>query len=212
MLLDEILPEYDFTEVHTIRIDASPEIAFWALTDVTLEEISFIVRLLYFLRELPEKLAGRNMSSLDNHKPMLETMLANNFTKLAEIDSREIVFGLIVPEKIGRVWDKDSNLEVPIADREEYLAFDRPGYLKVVANLLVKDTGTPGTVIVRTESRTKALSDHARRNFAPYWRVIRPFSGLIRRLWLTGIKRRAEQTSDKLIGEKILVQTGCNSK
>jgi hypothetical protein len=193
MLLDEILPKYDFTEVHTIRIKTSPEIAFRALTDVTLEEISIIVRLLFFLRELPEKLAGRNMSSLDNHKPMLATMLDNNFTKLAENGSREIVFGLIVPGKIGRVWNKDSNLEIPIADTQEYFAFDRPDYLKVVANLLVKDTGTPGTVIIYTESRTKALSERARKSFKPYWRIIRPFSGLIRRLWLRGIKRHAKK-------------------
>jgi hypothetical protein len=41
------------------------------------------------------------------------------------------------------------------------------------------------------------LSEKARRNFRLYWFVIRPWSGLIRRLWLKAIKRRAEKTPDK---------------
>lgn len=199
MLLDEILPVYDFTEVHTILIEANPEVAFSAMMDVTISEISSIMRLLFFLRELPERAVGRKITSMSSSEPMLSSMLNNGFTRLGEQDSREVVFGLIVPEKIGRVWHKSSNLDAPISNSKEFFAFNNPGYLKVVANLLVKDSGTPGIVIMRTESRTRALSDHARKSFAPYWRIIRPFSGLIRRLWLKGIKRRAEQVSYKSI-------------
>jgi hypothetical protein len=43
-----------------------------------------------------------------------------------------------------------------------------------------------------TETRVFARTAAARRNFAGYWRFIRPGSGIIRRGWLEAIKRRAE--------------------
>jgi hypothetical protein len=43
-----------------------------------------------------------------------------------------------------------------------------------------------------TETRVWAADPPARRRFRLYWLAIRPFSGLIRRLWLRAIKRRAE--------------------
>lgn len=199
MLLDEILPEYDFTEVHTIGVKADLETVFSAIMETTPAEISSIMRFLFFLRSLPEKAVGRKDMTMNSREPMLSSMLNDGFTKLAEENSREVVFGLIVPGKIGRVWCKSSNLEVPVSNTREFFDFNHPGYLHVVANLLVEDTGKPGLVTIRTESRTRALSDQARKNFTPYWRIIRPFSGLIRRLWLRGIKRRAEQVSTKLV-------------
>ncbi|MEJ2740569.1 MAG: hypothetical protein P8105_12230 [Dehalococcoidia bacterium] len=193
MLLDELLPDYDFTEVHTIRIVADPETAYRAIMETTPAEISSIMRLLFFLRELPEKAAGRKTTAIDNREPMLASMLNNGFTKLAENKPGEIVFGLIVPEKIGRVWRQSSNLNIPVSDAKAFFALNDPDCLQVVANLLIEENNEQGFVTIRTESRTRALSRHARRNFTPYWRIIRPFSGLIRRLWLRGIKRHAEQ-------------------
>jgi hypothetical protein len=43
-----------------------------------------------------------------------------------------------------------------------------------------------------TETRVSAADPSARRRFRLYWLAIRPFSGLIRRVWLRAIKRRAE--------------------
>jgi hypothetical protein len=193
MLLDKYLPKYDFTEVHTIKVKASPEAAYRAIKETTLEEISPIVRWLFWLRELPEKMVGRNTTPMTSKGPMLGEMEQNGFTMIKEQLPREIVFGLIVPEKIGRVWDKSSGYGSQVANAEEFLAFKNPNYLLVVANLMVQDSGVPGIVTVYTESRTMALSDKARKSFRPYWCFIRPWSGLIRRLWLKAIKRRVEK-------------------
>ncbi len=46
LLLDKYLPEYDFTEVHTIKIRATPEVAYRAMQDTTLGEIHGFVRFL----------------------------------------------------------------------------------------------------------------------------------------------------------------------
>jgi hypothetical protein len=193
MLLDKYLPKYNFTEVHTIKVKATPEVAYRAIIETTLGEISGFVRLLFWLRELPEKMVGRQLDSMTDDGPMIGQMEKNGFTIIEEQPPREKVFGLIVPGKIGRVWDKSSGYGSQVADAAEFLAFKDPDYLLVIANLMVQDSGIPGVVTVYTESRTKALSDKARKSFRPYWAIIRPWSGLIRRLWLRAIKRRAER-------------------
>jgi hypothetical protein len=193
MLLDKYLPKYDFTEIHTIKVKASPEVAYKAIKDTTLEELSSFVRWLFWLRELPEKMVGRNTNPMTSKGPMLGEMEQNGFTIIEEQPPREDVFGLIVPGKIGRVWDKSSGYGRQVANAEEFLAFKDPRYLLVVANLMVEDSDVPGVVTVYTESRTMALSEKSRKSFRPYWAFIRPWSGLIRKLWLKAIKRRAEK-------------------
>ena len=66
-----------------------------------------------------------------------------------------------------------------------------PGTVKVAAHFLATD----GQLI--TETRNLPSSPVMELLFAPYWLAIRPFSGMLRRSWLTGIKRR------------VLVQAGC---
>ena len=193
MLLDNYIPKWDFTEVHSIRIKGDPETVYDAIMETTPAEVSSIMRLLFFLRSLPEKAAGRAGMNMSGHEPLLSYILKNGFTKIAEKKPREIVFGLFVPGNTGRVWQKSSSKEVTAADAGEFFAFENPDYIRVVANLIIEDTDKPDFVTVRTESRSLALSRQALKNFTPYWRIIRPFSGLIRRLWLRGIKRHAER-------------------
>ena len=42
-----------------------------------------------------------------------------------------------------------------------------------------------------TETRVEIEDERARRAFGRYWLVVRPFSGLVRRLWLCAAARRA---------------------
>jgi hypothetical protein len=42
-----------------------------------------------------------------------------------------------------------------------------------------------------TETRVAAVDDRARRAFLRYWRVVRPFSGLVRKRWLVAVGKRA---------------------
>ncbi|MFC2013527.1 hypothetical protein ACFLU8_01385 [Chloroflexota bacterium] len=192
MLLDDFLPTYDFTEVHSIPIKASPEVVFRAIKELTLAEISSIVRLLFFIRSLPEKAVGRNGLAMNIREPLLSNMLKIGFLTLAEQPPHEFVFGIIVPGNIGRFWHKASSLDISLTDIHGFLAFNHPDYVCVVVNFLVEDADEAGFITVRTESRSRALSSKARKNFTPYWRIIRPFGGLIRRLWLQGIKNRSE--------------------
>lgn len=190
MRLNEFLPTFDVNEVHSIEVQARPEVVFSAIKDVRLDEISPVVALLFSLRSLPERMVGRKRISMPAAKPLLSSMLENGFVLLAEEDGREIVFGRMAPASIGRVWRGSSGYDVPLSGADEFLSFHDPDYVKVAANLMM-EPGDDGIVVVRTESRCQALSPNALRQFLPYWRIIRPFSGLIRRMWLKGIRAHA---------------------
>ena len=167
-LLSEVLPEYDFRERHTIAIDAPPERVYAAAKEVTLAEMP-VARTLMRLRGM----------SARAERPVLEEAL-REFEVLAEEPNREIVIGAI-----GQPW-KPRGGETPRAD---FRTFAEPGYAKMALSFRV-DGGT-----LSTETRVLLTDDDARRQFRRYWLVIRPFSGLIRRIWLRAIKRRAEATS-----------------
>jgi hypothetical protein len=62
-------------------------------------------------------------------------------------------------------------------------------------NFEVEDSGG-GWSTVSTETRVLAIDDSSRRGMGCYWRLIVPASGLLRRQWLDGIKKRAESASD----------------
>ena len=52
-----------------------------------------------------------------------------------------------------------------------------------------------GRTLLTTETRVFAPDRQVRRRFALYWFAIRPGSGLIRRMWLRAIRRRAEHAT-----------------
>jgi hypothetical protein len=86
---------------------------------------------------------------------------------LARADG-EIVFG-----GAGTPWRPGSGLH----------SFEsaRPGQVRVVT-----DFRSDGKRLT-TETRVSAMDDRARRSFLRYWRLVGPFSALIRRRWLKQI-------------------------
>lgn len=194
MLLNDILSSFDVTEVHSIQVRARPEIVFSAMKEVRLDEMSGMVRFLLSLRSIPERMVGREGVTAPAARPLLSCMLDNGFVLLGEEEQCEIAFGRMAPASIGRVWKASSSVDVPLAGPDEFLAFHDPEYIKVAANLMM-EPDDEGGFVVRTESRCLAMSSRALREFLPYWRIIRPFSGLIRRLWLRGIRAHALSAS-----------------
>ncbi len=68
----------------------------------------------------------------------------------------------------------------------DFRRFGEPGFAKMAFNFRL-DGKT-----LSTETRVLLTDERSRRVFRRYWLVIRPFSGLIRRVWLRAIARRAE--------------------
>ncbi len=173
MLIDEFVPEYDFHERHQTLVPVSREIVRHAVDEWQTQD-SFIWRLLLRLRGL-----GRPQGSL---REWAHTM---GFLRLAETEDED-VYG-----QIGRVWAVDErNALVSPRTVEEFRRFSDPGYAVAVMNVLIEPVGA-GEARLYTETRIRALEPRARLWFRLYWLITRPFSGLLRRAMLTGIKARA---------------------
>jgi hypothetical protein len=188
MKLDDFMPHYHFNEVHRLRVRAQPEVVFQAVKTLSVSEMPKLVHGLMVLRGLPAKLLGTfhepPASEKNGKMTFLEEMLSADFILLAETPGREVVLGLV-----GEFWRMAPRAVVQ-SSSEAFLRFEAPGYAKVAANLLV--TAEKGGAWLQTETRILAMDKTSRRKFGRYWFVIALGSGLIRRLWLRAIKRKAE--------------------
>ena len=179
--LDEILPTFQFRELHETRVHASAAQVFHAIRPVTAREIRFF-RLLTWIRS-PRWGAGRqSIVSPPPDAPLLDVALRTGFVLLAEEPGREIVFGTMLCRRLPGL-----SRIAPAA----FTAFSQPGFCKVAMNFRVTDEAR-GFARLTTETRVLALGPAARRQFSGYWRLILPGSALIRRMWLDAIRKRAE--------------------
>lgn len=90
---------------------------------------------------------------------------------------------------IGRPWSPFPRSRHPHSF-DEVAAFTEPGWLKYGMDF----TLTPldgGRTLIETRTLCQPTDAHARRAFGRYWRLIGPFSGLIRMRMLTAIDRLA---------------------
>jgi hypothetical protein len=185
VLIDRFLPEFEWNEVHSIDIAASPAVVADALRRVTADEIR-LLRLLLGLRALPGRLLGRGGRARGSG-PVLDGILRSGFVALAEECDRELVVGII-----GRFWQALPT-HADFADGAAFVSFAEPGFAKAVMDFTIEDLGG-GRTRLSTETRIVATDGRARRRFGAYWRFVRPGSGLIRILWLRAVARRAERS------------------
>jgi hypothetical protein len=177
--LDEFAPVWQFREVHTIEVAASPTRVFDAIRQVRADEIAFF-RTLTWIRRGGRQLPPSILNAPQD-KSLIELATSTGFIRLAEDVPRELVIGTVVvapPDARGTLTPEV--FQKPL----------RPGFAVATMNFLVTADG-PERSLVTTETRVFANSGPARRRFAAYWRVIYPGSALIRRMWLRAIQRRA---------------------
>jgi hypothetical protein len=181
VLLDHYLDRWDVRSRHEVAVEASADETFRAMREVDLGR-SLPVMALFAVRAVPHLLTGNAQL---RRSITLDSLLENGFVILAEEPEREVVLGAV-----GRFWRPDSGIErIESAAFEDY---DRPGFAKAAFNLTVEERG-PSSSLLATETRVHCTDDSARRKFALYWRVIGPFSGVIRQLMLRDVKRAAER-------------------
>jgi hypothetical protein len=178
--IDRHLDVYDVRSSHAIEVDAPATVTYRAVRDLDLGR-SVPIAALFALRTLPHLLTGKARPS---RSITLETFLQAGATILEERPPREFVMGVV-----GKFWRPDSGL-VLVAP-EEFRRFDEPGYAKGALTFTVEEHGSGS--LLATETRVACTDASALRKFSLYWRVIGPFSGLIRRLMLDQVKRTAEE-------------------
>ena len=187
-LLDEWMPEWQFDEVHALRVRATPEQAWRAIHEVTADEI-WLFRTLTWIRNphWPGTAREGNIMNPSAGKPILGEAMAGGFRLLAEEPQKEIVLGTVV------MWDGTTKFAEEQSGQERIRKLlATPGNAVATINFRVRDEGN-GTCTVTTETRVFATDDAARRRFARYWRVIYPGSSLLRYAWLRAIRARAEK-------------------
>jgi hypothetical protein len=165
MTVADALPVYHHSEHHAIRVAAPPAEALAAAREARLADVP-VVAALFRLRGLRAPPSG----------PIWDVMRAEGFRPH---DDETLTL-------IGRPWSPRGGTRVDA----DFVSFAEPGYAKMAMDLRASADGEGA--VLETETRVYLTDAAARRRFAAYWVVIRPFSGLTRRLWLREAKRRAE--------------------
>jgi len=164
--LDAYLPEHEFAERHGVVVAASPDRVDRAVRSICAGDIP-VVRLLTTIRSLGRRPPRRPIVSIG--------------VVLDDSPGEGLVVGLT-----GQFW-KLRGAPVPRpATAAEFLSYDRPDVCKAVIDFRFDGR------LLTTETRVHVSDAGARRKFARYWRVIRPFSGLIRIAFLRAVRRQAE--------------------
>ncbi len=182
--LDDFLPKYQFVEYHEGYTNATEERLIEAVQKVSFADMPAAIFLLR-LRALAD---GKVDTNFTEPVPILDMMTqpGTGFLPLDVSDSKEVVFGMV-----GRPWISEPPPQ--IATSEEFLAFSKPGYIRVAFNIRIVEV-TKGTFRISTETRALGNDPNAQRTFSRYWRLIYPGSAIIRRIWLDAIIGRAEKT------------------
>jgi hypothetical protein len=179
-LMKEFLPNFQFIERHQTEVRCRPG----ELLDIIqnfqspkdrFSEIAMVVR------QLPAKLMHwMAPSRVPRHLPFTPA----NFIPLARDGDREIVAGLI-----GKFWRPDFGLFL-VDGPSAFLACNPPKTSKLLIGFIAEQVGE--VTLLTTETRVYCPDLYSLIMFAPYWLVIRPISGLLRKRMLAAIRRIAE--------------------
>ncbi|MHC0613679.1 hypothetical protein [Komagataeibacter oboediens] len=174
-LIDDLLPVFTFRERHALRIRAPGGVIVQCVSRYRARHDP-LVRLAIAMREKPARLLGLSQRrALD----------LDDFTPLGRVGDREVAMGLI-----GAFWRLDYGL-LDIASRSDFMACQRRDVCRLVMSFAVEPAYAGHSLLV-TETRVFCPTPAMRQRFAPYWYLIRPVSGLIRRRMLAAIRKQAE--------------------
>lgn len=187
MELDNILPQFQVNERHSVTIQASNEEIFSVLLDSEDIASSVIFKTLIKLRELPTAFSGQQQELFSKNPLRLQELMQQaDFAVLGGKKNQEIVFGFI-----GQFWNLfDLNI-IKITSLSKYLNFKKKGYAKAAINFYCEPHPQGSTL--STETRIYLPDKHSLLKFRLYWFLIRPFSGLIRQIILKKIKRLSQK-------------------
>ena len=190
-LIDEYLPEFDVVERHTTVVRAAPA-RVWAALRRTDFRRSPLIGGLLTLRMIPALLTAprktlRRWKEGRGRALTLDSILAMGFALLAERPEREMLMGAE-----GRFWAARRDLRA--TDSQRFRAPLAAGLARGAWDFRLEPV-EGGMTRLSTETRVRCADAAARRRFRPYWLLVRPGSGLIRRAMLTAIRRAAETGS-----------------
>ena len=182
-LMDQFLPNYQFSERHQTMIRCEPGKLLDVVQNFQPPQDRF-ADIAMFVRQIPAKLL--HYAARSRIPPPRPFTLAN-FIPLGRDGDREIVAGLV-----GRFWRPDFGL-IAIDGPSGFLACNAPRTAKLAIGFSAEQVGE--ATVLTTETRVHCPDRYSLIMFLPYWLAIRPVSGLLRRRALGNIRRLAESRS-----------------
>ena len=176
--LDDIMPEYQFSERHSQRIQAKPEQVMQAIRQSTFGDLKSLATL---LKVRAAALRLHQTGDFSQDKRVMDAFLASGYL-FGGRDHEIAMFG---------IWNARANRRPDVRTLQELADYRKQGVVKMAFDFNVEDAGG-GWSTISTETRVLALDDATCRGIGRYWRLIVPGSGMLRVQWLEGIKKRAE--------------------
>ncbi len=202
--LEHLLPMARLVELDQVDL-AAPPARVWQLVRHGDLARSPLVRALFALRTLPDRLAGHPGAAVTTGihiDDLLSSPERPGFHMLADEPPHEVTVGAI-----GKVWQLDIPF-VHVPDAAAFESFAEPGFVKVAWAVRVLPRGDVDTR-VEIEVRVDATDEESWRAFRRYFRVIGPASRFIRRIALAGFVRdlglpEAQEDERPLPGDDLL--------
>lgn len=181
-LINHYLPVFQFHERHAIVVTASPKQLLDAVLLPNVMDDPWTKKFIW-LRELPDRVLGSLGASSGLHsRPAFGFA---DFMPLGRDKDCELAFGLL-----GRFWQSDYGL-VRVSDPPvQFAQYEEAHLAKLVLNFSV-EVLAEGRCRLKTETRVHCTDARALHRVTPYWWLIRPVSGLIRRRLLRRICDKA---------------------
>jgi len=178
--LDRFIPDPEVIEQHRIWVDAPAAVTYQAACAYDMGS-SRLAHLLFDTRAL---VMGVKPLPYEPPKHFIDAMKQVGWATLDEQPGKEIVFGAL-----AQPWMADAAFRtIPPA---EFVAFNEPGYVKIVLNVSVESSG-----LLQTETRVVTTDGQSRKRFRKYWAFVNPGVKLIRLELLRGIKSAAEAAAE----------------
>lgn len=178
-LLDRFLPDYDVRDRHEAVVPADRGRAYAALRRLDLER-SPVVRALFFVRTLPERLRGGGVRRREP-RAFLDSALAQGWVVLDEDPGRQLVMGAVT-----KPWEpvvRFRGMPGP-----EFASFAEPGFAKIAWSIAAEEQG-PERTRLSIETRVRTTDPASRRKFRLYWLVFGLGIRLIRVAGLAEVRR-----------------------
>ena len=182
-LMDTFLPQHQFAERHRVTVHCSPGRLLDIIQDFRPPR-DRVGDLAMLIRQMPARLMRwLHPSRLPPPKPFTPA----SFIPLGRDGDREIVGGLV--GRFWEIWSGDFGL-LAVAGPVEFLACNPPKTAKLVIGFSAEPASE--ATLLTTETRVYCPDRYSLLMFTPYWLIIRPVSGLLRRRALNAIREIAE--------------------
>jgi hypothetical protein len=178
MAIDQWLPQYQVSARYSTHVHAPDEQIYAVLKRTRFSDL-FIVRVLMRVR-------GYRIDRSTSSESATNDGERGSFLELGAVPPHEVVLGIA-----GRFWRPDGGIVRDLTPAE-FVDFHREGWAKAVWSFSLAPAN--GGTRLSTETRV-TFGRSATLKFRVYWLFIGPFSALIRKAMLRGVKRLAERTA-----------------